>query len=433
MRIPVLRLTRLPGTGKTAMMISKHENLLINSKLIRVSPDQKYMLKANVICKQGIPNAAYLCVMMLDQDGKEIDRKIRWINDFSGKPTDYSIIFKTFYGATHATLGFRINAENQINNLEPTRGAFETILPPVSLLRLENIDKDTEEQYDQFAAPPFDSLTGEEENALERKIVWVFGSPRSGSTWLTAGLLNHEQNIMWDEPFVGYHIMHLYGLHENRSDFFYSTTHRYSWQQLLRKMILSRAYSQARTLAKNVIVKEPNSSSGADFVMSCLPNSKLLFLLRDGRDVVDSQIDAHGPNSWNRDLSLIPLTDAAHRLESIKEHSETWRFFTEVVLKTYNEHSPSLRLLVKYEDLRKDTVNQLQRIYDFLAVGISKETLEVIVEKNRFENIPDDQKGSGKFHRSATPGKWKENFSDEEKHIMEQIMGNTLQKLGYTS
>ena len=42
-----------------------------------------------------------------------------------------------------------------------------------------------------------------------------------------------------------------------------------------------------------------------------------------------------------------------------------------------------------------------------------------------------EEKGRGKFTRSATPGKWKENFSEEEIKIMDQEMGDLLKNLGY--
>jgi len=41
------------------------------------------------------------------------------------------------------------------------------------------------------------------------------------------------------------------------------------------------------------------------------------------------------------------------------------------------------------------------------------------------------KKGKGKFRRFASPGKWKENFSNDEKEVMNNILKDTLQKMGY--
>ena len=86
---------------------------------------------------------------------------------------------------------------------------------------------------------------------------------------------------------------------------------------------------------------------------------------------------------------------------------------------------------MRYEKLKEDTLNELKKIYKFMGVDISSEEIEKIVEKYSFEKIPDDQKGSGKVRRSASPGKWRENFSEEEQVIMNEIMADTLKRLGY--
>ena len=101
------------------------------------------------------------------------------------------------------------------------------------------------------------------------------------------------------------------------------------------------------------------------------------------------------------------------------------------MLQAYNSKPKKLRYLIKYENLKDDTFNELEKIYNFLEIEIDKGKLNEIIEKFSFENIPDDQKGKGKFNRSARPGLWKENFSDEEKKIMNEVMGVLLQKLGY--
>ena len=64
------------------------------------------------------------------------------------------------------------------------------------------------EQYLKLQKKPlidWKALTKEEEGILEKKMVWIFGSPRSGSTWLATQLLKNPENIVWDEPYIGVH------------------------------------------------------------------------------------------------------------------------------------------------------------------------------------------------------------------------------------
>ena len=46
------------------------------------------------------------------------------------------------------------------------------------------------------------------------------------------------------------------------------------------------------------MIKEPNGSHGADVVMSILSRSRMIFQLRDGRDVIDSILHAHSGGGW---------------------------------------------------------------------------------------------------------------------------------------
>ena len=77
-----------------------------------------------------------------------------------------------------------------------------------------------------------------------------------------------------------------------KDHYFFADEYKETWQFFLRKLILNRIYSQYQDLTKKVIIKEPHGSLAADVISECLPNSQIIFLLRDGRDVVDSIIDA---------------------------------------------------------------------------------------------------------------------------------------------
>ena len=159
-----------------------------------------------------------------------------------------------------------------------------------------------------------------------------------------------------------------------------------------------------------------------------MKNSKIIILLRDGRDVVDSSVEATSQNGFMaKKLGL----EKQNRPAKISGHSQVWATATKNLLKTYDLKLESLRYKIKYEDLRKNTLEEMEKIYKFLEIDIPKHELEKIVTKFTFENLPPDQRGPGKFARSATPGKWKENFSEEEKKVMEEIMRPTLTMLGY--
>ena len=127
----------------------------------------------------------------------------------------------------------------------------------------------------------------------------------------------------------------------------------------------------------------------------------------------------------------IPVTPET-RLVRIKEFSERWKDLMGVVQKAFSNHNEKLRICVKYEELRADTIKELKRLYEFLEIQITLEELEKIIKKHDFENIPSEKKGRLKAFRFASPGHWIKAFNDEEKNLMQKIMGDTLKCLRYS-
>jgi len=203
---------------------------------------------------------------------------------------------------------------------------------------------------------------------------------------------------------------------------------------IFRKFIVIRAYHHSQNFDKNIIIKEPTGGGGSEILMECLPNSKMIFLLRDGRDVTDSFMDAIKPESWKGSRKDHPKTEEEiekKRHKKINQYSKMWNSFISAVSKSYDNHNPELRLLVKYEDLRKDTLPELKKIYNFIGIKITEEDLERKIKEAAYENVPQSEKGPGKKIRTAKPGNYVENFSAKEIELMNSIMGDTLKKVGY--
>ncbi len=271
-------------------------------------------------------------------------------------------------------------------------------------------------------------LSAADEQKLENNLVWIFGNVRSGTTWLGIELLKYQNNVIWNEPYIGLHLAKR-GRHLDREDYFFSNKYKKEWMPFVRKLILNRAYAQSKSVNSLVITKDPSGIGGVNTIMECLPNSKLILLLRDGRDVVDSLLDSHQKDSWND--ALLPFSSDQDKLQHIIKYSNGWVDSTNLAIETMENRPSNLSLMVKYEDLLRDTFNELKRIYDFLKIDIIEDDLKNIIEKYDFNNIPERKKGSGKFRRSASPGKWKENLSEEEQKITQNIMKETLLKCNY--
>jgi len=420
-------------------IVSKSDFLTSNSKEILVEPSKKYKINFPVIAKIGEKFSIYVSVILLNSNSQEINRYVRWVSKFNNKLETYPIIFTTTELTKKIVLGIRGNFET------PLKSDLELEIPDLSLLHLEEI-KNIEDSFDSisdYALPKFKSLTDEEENILEKKIIWLLGSPRSGTTWLGTQLLDHPVNLIWDEISLGYHLgiveqrfdpekkialSRFYDQQKNNPLYFFSEQHKNNWLPYLKKLILARIFSFSQSLEKNVIIKEPIGGNGADIIADCLPNSKIIFLIRDGRDILDSRLDMHSKNSW---ANLPEITTPERRNQLIYLYSEMWNLLMDILEKTYNKHNPKLRYKLKYEDLKNNLFPELKKIYEFLEIPITDDKLLERIRTFDFKSIPSNKTGKGKFYRSAKINGWKDSFNIQEQKLINSLMGKTLLKFGY--
>jgi hypothetical protein len=256
-----------------------------------------------------------------------------------------------------------------------------------------------------------------------------------------------------DEPYLPQHVSPIlrafadpgapgFLLNSTRADepsYFFSNQFAALWRPELRRLVLRRFGAQVKLAEREhalndplVVVKEPNGSHGAEFVMSLLPRSRMIFQLRDGRDVIDSLMHAQIGTGW---LVGSPWVDGiegeAQRLEFVRREARLWVNRTIAVQRAYDAHPPDLRIKVRYEDLRTDTIGTLRALVEWLGIDRSDEELEAAVEANRFESIRRRHKGPAKPFRSATPGLWRQNMNEREREVMTKTMGEKLGELGY--
>ena len=286
----------------------------------------------------------------------------------------------------------------------------------------------------------------------EDRLVWIFGSSRSGSTWLLRMLGSLDDVVPVDDPHLGHHlgvwrpISLAWGAAEHPPDlttldrvkhdkdsYFFSDRYRDAWHPALRRLIVDRFDAQMAETAcvpdPVAVVKEPGSHV-ADLLLDLFPGSRFVFLLRDGRDVVDSWLAAYRPGSWALDEGAFPVTDQG-RTALVRWQSAVWAFRTEVVRRAYESHPPDRRVLVRYEDLIAEPCRELERICGVLPFDVSPARLAEVAEAHAFAAVPAEDKGDRKEIRSADPGGWRDNLTPAEHDVMHEVMGPMLAELGY--
>ena len=270
-------------------------------------------------------------------------------------------------------------------------------------------------------------------------LVWIFGTGRGGSTWLASMMGELAGGRFWDEPLVGKLFGDLYysgpgTIQADLDAFVYARKYRDAWLRSIRNFVLESASVRFAEVAENdyLIVKEPNGSIGAPLLMEALPESRMILLVRDPRDVVASNMKAREEGGWLAEQHRNdprPGDSLARRNPDAAVKRRAERYVENVGnAKVAFESHRGHKVLVRYEDLRADTLGTMRRLYSTLDISVKEEDLIRTVEKYAWENIPGEEKGPGKFNRRATPGGWREDLTPEQAEIIEESTAPLLEE-----
>src|ERR687890_83615 len=247
--------------------------------------------------------------------------------------------------------------------------------------------------------------------------IWIFGVARTGSSWLGAMMGDLEDHATWYEPYVGDLFGYAYYMRagerqRGREDYILGDHHRGTWIRSLRTFVLDGAYARFPEADQNgyLVVKEPNGSVGAPLLVEALPESRVILLVRDTRDVVASLLAAQREGSWGTGEDALADTDPD---EFVRQRARMYNASFGKAWEAYEAHG-GRKAATRYEDLRYDALGELEKIYSSLIIPIEEEQLRRVVEKHAWENIPERQKGPNKPRRKAKPGGWQEDLTLEQ-------------------
>lgn len=227
-------------------------------------------------------------------------------------------------------------------------------------------------------------------------IVWIFGAGRTGSTWLARMVGGLEGQTVWFEPHVGdlFDPIRLEMERRKGKHFILDARYKRSWQKLIRAFVLDGARVRFPEVGDGyLVIKEPSGSVAAPLLMEALPESRMVLLIRDPRDVAASWADAAKKGSWlherrrgndstqeappakpdeqaDRELNALVQKAARRYLRNV---GNAWR--------AYEAHK-GRKVLVRYEELRSDALGTMKRLYSELGIEVDGKELSEAVEKH---------------------------------------------------
>ena len=279
-------------------------------------------------------------------------------------------------------------------------------------------------------------------------IIWIFGTIRTGSTWLGSMMGDLENHDLWNEPRVGELFGHFFyersAHRRENNNFILGLNHKRVWLDSIRTFVLDSVRERYPGITKGeyLVIKEPSGSIGAPLLMEALPESRMILLVRDPRDVVASSLDAARKGSWTSELRgsrkrrqmMDPEQREAVTTRADRQPNKHVGRQANVYLQAmgnsrqaYEVHAGP-KAVVRYEDLRADTLGTMRRMYSALDIDVPEKRLAGVVEKHAWENVPEEEKGPGKFKRKATPGGWREDLTPEQVEIVERVTAPLLRE-----
>ena len=266
-------------------------------------------------------------------------------------------------------------------------------------------------------------------------VIWMLGTARTGSTWLASMMEELESYTVWREPYVGELFGRLYynwvgERHFDSKHFILGQRSRESWLKSMRSFILGEANVRFPGVADAgyLVIREPNGSIGAPLLMEALPESRMICLVRDPRDVIASSMDAHRTGSWHyerRNMQASLVDEQPDAFVEKRAHKYLWYVGNSKL--AYDAHEGP-KVLVKYEELRADTLGTMKRIYSELGIRVDEGELARAVDEHSWKNLPEEEKGEGKFHRKAEPGGWREDLTPEQARVVEEVTAPLLKE-----
>jgi hypothetical protein len=198
------------------------------------------------------------------------------------------------------------------------------------------------------------------------------------------------------------------------------------YHRLLRDCALEHVLNEWGVLAYNRLVfKMPNDSHGADFIMRAFPRAWMIFLMRDGRDVMRSRFTPFASDV------LAETTDASLRTQAIAYYAHFWNFQVDIMRDAYDAHAADRRHFLRYEDVRQNPAVEIPRLLDRIGLSVAEAELPRLLHDVTLENMPADQRGPNKPRQDGRVGGFRDTFSPAEIEMMDSIMGTNLRRYGY--
>ena len=313
--------------------------------------------------------------------------------------------------------------------------------------------------YDQITTPTVKPVLKTLPKTMSQApIHFVISAPRSGSTWLTTALNEHPDIFATEHRLFG-DFCEVWQNNDGSTmpritfdkyaaafsqHYFYQSlgmNHRQFMEMFQRSFVNFLVNFAKRRTEKSIVIDKitpyPGTASMVvEQIRSLFPNSKIIQLVRDGRDVLTS-----GTFDWL--LKDAQGTDRHQFFVDKKPDMTLNRFFDEDVIKKWGNNwretidafsDAPADLQITYENLKANFDQEIGKVFDIVEASpaTNDEIREVTFEQMSGRKEGDSSAPTAKA-RKGIVGDWKNHFTSIDGQQFDACCGDALIQMGYES
>ncbi|MEO8588903.1 MAG: sulfotransferase [Flavobacteriales bacterium] len=279
-----------------------------------------------------------------------------------------------------------------------------------------------------------DGIPGSDSEGLgtmDKQLVFVIGSTRSGTSWLHQMLAEHpsvaslKQELSVFSNYVA-PIMRAFEQEDVREKHLnHGLPVVMPRAEFLAGVKLAVAGVYERVLATNpsashVLDKRPDYGRHIPLIEELVPNARYIHIIRDGRDVAISMRSAgKRVGGFTDDIGI-----------AVRE----WARSVSMAMRAGSGIGPARYLEVRYEKLMQEPAGELQRIFDFLGLAVDRTRVErIAAEYDSTKKLVSQGDTSLNALRGTSDAIWMSRLTLKERYIIDRMAGALLKQLGYAT
>lgn len=218
---------------------------------------------------------------------------------------------------------------------------------------------------------------------LDDRLVFIIASPRSGTNWLQRMIATSSSKVVTGpESYLMRNYIAPQIKSWNNDKIFKSGLSLCLIEKEFLKNLKNYAADLFQTIAgdlkPNQFYLDKTSSNALIIkeVKKLFPNSKIIHVIRDPRDVIASLHDAR--KTW---------ASYHDDPDSTAFYIKLWKQSVDNAKEVKNASSPGKFIEIRYENLLKNTQQELKKVLTFLNIEISDKKINRVVKNHSFKNI----------------------------------------------